>query len=136
MPDIDPNTAALLYVFVPIVGAFLISMLFYSWINRTGRQSEGFSPVVASILTAPPLACAYFILVTTDFDNIRSAFVGISSGLILFVPVFLILTPLLIAYLCGWFRRTRGGGMILGTAFLTCLVLELLLLSVVLGHTS
>jgi hypothetical protein len=77
------DIAAALRIFLPFVGAFLASRLIYGWISKTGRQSAGFSPTVASILTTPLLAFAYWTGSTRVFMavDVKDASVMIGKDL-------------------------------------------------------
>jgi hypothetical protein len=128
LPPIDANTAALMHIFLPIVVGFFGSRLIYGWVNKAGLQSPGFSPTVASILTTPLLAFAYYTLVTKDFihGSIRNELYRMSFDLVLFGPIILVLSPLLAIYLRGGFRRRKMFGIILCGAALIFVILEFL----------
>jgi hypothetical protein len=137
-PVVEREIAAALRILVPLVAAFLFSRLFYGWISRTGRQSAGFSPTVASILTTPLLAFAYWTGSTRPFIavNVEDAFVMIGKDMILFGPVLLILVPLLVSYLRGRFREGRMSGAVLCAVAVGSVILECIGLVLLFGHTS
>jgi len=137
-PVIERELAAALRILLPFVGAFLVSRLIYGWISRTGRQSAGFSPTVASILTTPLLTFAYWTGSTRVFmaGDVKDAFVMIGKDLILFSPVFLILTPLLLIYLRGRFQEGRMTRVALCAAAVGSVILECIGLYLLFGHTS
>jgi hypothetical protein len=128
LPPIDTNTAAELRVFLPFVAGFLASRLVYGWVNKADLQSAGFSPTVASIVTAPLLAFAYYILATKDFihGSISNELHRMLDDLVLFGPIFLVLLPLLAIYLRGGFRRKKMFGIILCAAAVALAILEFL----------
>jgi hypothetical protein len=135
---VERDIAAALRIFLPFVGAFLASRLIYGWISKTGRQSADFSPTVASVLTTPLLAFAYLTGSMRVFvaGNMRDLFIMIGKDLVLFGPVFLVLTPLLVTYLRGGFRERRMSGTVLGAAAVGCVILEFVGLYLIFGHTS
>lgn len=138
LPSIDRNTAVVLEVVVPLIAAFLISLLLYSWINNSGRQSVGFSPVVAAVLTAPLLEFAYFAVSTTSFTSggIGDQLPGIFLWSIVFGPSLLVLAPLLVIYLRGGFRKTKAASVILSLATVACLALNCLWIYFFFGFSS
>jgi hypothetical protein len=103
---IDPF---MLHVVLPFPVAFLASRLFYGRARKAGRQSESFSPTVASILVTPLLAVAYYLLAALHYAGIAMLLVG----LVLSAPIIVPLLPLLVIYLRGGFRRKRIFGVIL-----------------------
>jgi hypothetical protein len=126
LSPIDANTAALWHIFLPIVVGFLASRLIYGWVNKAGLQSAGFSPTVASILTTPLLAIAYYVLAATDFihGGIRDQFHRMLPLLVLFAPMILVQSPLLAIYLCGGFRKKKIFGIILCAATVALVIFE------------
>lgn len=137
-PVIDQNTAARLHIFLPFVGALLVSCIIYVWLNKTGRLFAGFSPTVASILTAPLLAAFYFILSTKDFvrGSMGTSLARTLSDFVLLGPLLLILSPLLLIYLRGGFPRRRVTDVMLCVATLAGLFLEVLWLYLLFGRKS
>jgi hypothetical protein len=112
LPSIDPDTAAALHIFLPLPVGFLASRLGYGWIKETGLQSAGFSPTLASLLTAPLLAIVYYPLALTGFGHAQirdvvSALVFVD--LVLFAPTVVTVTTLLAIYLGGGLRTKRAG---------------------------
>ena len=129
LPSLDAKTAAPLHVFLPFVAGFLASRLIYGWINNAGLQSSGFSPTVASTLTAPLLACDYYILLAGFFPGyfrIEMMLADMIFVFVLFAPIILPLTPLLSIYLCGGFRRKKIFGTILCAAAVASVIFEFL----------
>lgn len=125
--SIDQSTADWFHFLLLLVGGFIASYFIYVWLNKIGRQFAGFSPTVASLLTAPLLAYSYYIFSTKDFirGTIERQITRMILELVfLFGPIFLVLSPLLVIYLCGGFPRTRMTGIMLGAASLICLLLE------------
>jgi hypothetical protein len=129
MPPIDTNTAVLLHVFLPFVVGFLASRLIYGWVRKAGVQSAGFSPTVATILTTPLLACAYYALLTgflPGYFGMKVALNKMGFVLVLFGPIILPITPLLTIYLRGGFRRKKMFGVVLCAAAVAFVILEFL----------
>ena len=126
-------------VILPFVVAFLVSrLLIYSWMGRTASNS-GFSPTVASILSAPILAAIYFSALAAGV-GIGPAIIYDTSGNIVFrlafslflfwAPILFILAPLLVIYLVMAFRRKKAMSPIVPlVATITCLVLQFFWLS-------
>ena len=114
---------------------FLASRLLYEWINRAGLQSAGFSPTVASTLTAPLLACVYYALLvglSPAYYGIWPLLVKAFAVLVLCAPIILPLSPLLVIYLCGGFRTKKIFGVIvcaLAVCFVTAEFIGLYLLA-------
>jgi hypothetical protein len=89
--------------------AFLASRLIYGWVNRAGLQPAGFSPALASVLTAP-------ILVFVVYSVLLRIFYGTSIGdwlatvfrLLLIAPIIPVLALLLAVYLRGGFGGKKG----------------------------
>lgn len=137
LPSIDQNTAVWLHILLSFAGAFLASYMIYGWLDKTGRQSAGFSPTVASILTTPILAASYGILITKDFSrgSFGNELTRMLFELFFLGPIFLVLPPLLAIYLRGGFLRIRMAGMMLGAATLICLLLQGLWLDYLLDHS-
>jgi hypothetical protein len=136
-PSINADEAALLHIFLPFIIGFMGSRLIFGWVNRAGLQSAGFSPTVASILSTPILAFAYYALATSGFNYGISgnAFLLMLSSIAIFAPIFLVLPPLLALYLRGRFRqRKKVAGVLLAAA--TCLILEFVWLDYLFGHES
>ena len=94
---------------MPFPVGLLASSLFYGRIKRNGQQAESFSPTVASILTTPLLAVAYYLLVGAYFAGLPMLVVG----LVLSAPTTVSLLPLVVIYLRGGFRRKRIFGTVL-----------------------
>lgn len=137
MPRIDTNTAVLLHIFLPFVVGSLASRLIYGWVNSAGLQSPGFSPTVASILTTPLLACAYYMLLAgflPGYFGIEVALYKMGFVLVLFGPLILPLSPLLAIYLRGGFRRKKMFGIILCAAAVAFVILEFLGLYLLADH--
>jgi len=125
---IDANTAALWHVFLPFVVGFIASRMIYGWVNKAGLQSAGFSPTVASILTTPLLAIAYYVLAASDFihGSIRDEFRRMLPLLVLFAPMLLVQSPLVAIYLRGGFRKEKIFGIILCGVTVALVILEFL----------
>ena len=134
----DANTAALLHIFLPFVVGFFASRLIYGWIKKAGLQAADFSPMVASFLTAPLLACAYYILATKDFirGDIGNLFHRLSSDLVLFGPIILVLLPLLTIYLWGKFPRKKMIDVTLCASAVVVVISEFVWLSCLVGDGS
>jgi uncharacterized membrane protein YqaE (UPF0057 family) len=124
--SINAEEVALLHIFSPFVIGFLASRLFFGWVSRAGFQSVGFSPTVASILTTPILAVCYYLSVIGDFfsGEIRNAMMRLLMSTLFFIPILLILPPLLVLYLRGTFRRRTLTNLALCAATAACLCLE------------
>jgi len=105
---------------MPFPIGFLASRLLYGRIKKAGRQAESFSPTVASILTTPLLAVAYYILVGVHYAGPAM----LAIGLVLSVPITVPLTPLLVIYLRGGFRRKRIFGIILAIISVVVVILQ------------
>jgi quinol-cytochrome oxidoreductase complex cytochrome b subunit len=111
--SIDKDTTTLLYVILLFVGGFLVTRLFYGWIDRAGLQSADFSPTLASILTMPILAFVCGVLGAIDFvgdtigDALLQVLIGSMLAIMLFAPVIPVLSVLLIIYFCGGFRGRK-----------------------------
>lgn len=136
-PEFDRDMAAMLGTFLPFVGAFLVSRLIYGWISKAGHQSASFSPNVASFLTTPLLAFAYWIVSERLFmaGNVKDvSVVIIVQDLLLFGPVFLVLVPLLVIYLRGGFREMSG--IVLCAAAVAIVIVEFIGLFLLFAHTS
>lgn len=128
------EVATLLHVSLPFAIGFLASLLFYRWVNRTGMQSAGFSPTVASILSTPIIAVSYFSFIysfvayrflATNFRVIGSEMLVGLMRMVFFLPILLILPPLLVFYLRGAFRRRRTiSKVLLCTATVASLILQ------------
>jgi hypothetical protein len=108
------------HVVMPFPIGFLASRLLYGRIKKAGRQAESFSPTVASILTTPLLAVAYYILVGVHYAGPAM----LAIGLVLSVPITVPLTPLLVIYLRGGFRRKRIFGIILAIISVVVVILQ------------
>lgn len=106
LPAVDPF---MWHVVLPFPIALLASRLVYDRIKKAGRQAESFSPTVASILTTPLLAIAYYIMVGVHYAGPAM----LAIGLVLSAPITVPLSPLLLLYLRGGFRRKRIFGIIL-----------------------
>jgi hypothetical protein len=118
LPTVDP---VLLHVVLPIPIGLLASRLFYGWVSKAGLQSEGFSPTVATILTTPLLAVAYFILATMVYTGGHDPFLLIFLFLVLFAPIVIPLSPLLTIYLRG---GLQGKGVILSATSVAFVALQ------------
>jgi hypothetical protein len=113
-----------------VVSAFLIGLvaarLVYGRTKTAFGQSASFSPMIATIITAPLLAVACIILETTDFVR-GSAELEFRRGLndvVVFWPAILGFSALLAAYNRGWPYFLRGR-MIL-VSYVTILVVQYL----------
>jgi hypothetical protein len=115
------------HVVMPFPIGFLASRLLYGRIKKAGRQAESFSPTVASILTTPLLAVAYYILVGVHYAGPAM----LAIGLVLSVPITVPLTPLLVIYLRGGFRRKRIFGIILAIISVVVVILQFAALFIV-----
>jgi hypothetical protein len=136
-PSINADEAALLHIFLPFIVGFLACRLLFGWVNSAGRQSAGFSPTVASILSTPVLAFTYYALVSSGFNYgiTGNAFLRMLLSMALFAPIFLVLPPLLALYLRGRFRQPKKvAGVLLAAA--TCLIVEFIWLDYLLGRDS
>jgi hypothetical protein len=129
LPRIDIETAVALHAFMPFIVGFLVSRWIYGQVNKAGLQSAGFSPTVASILTAPLLACAYYymlLLGLAGYSRIRLILYQMGFVLVCFGPIILPLSPLLVIYLRGGFRRKEIYGVMLCVAAVALVILEFL----------
>jgi hypothetical protein len=123
-PVIDEKTA--LFIVMPVPVALLASRLLYGWIKRTGRQSERFSPAVASILTTPLLVMAWYDLAMADVFHMGIVNALIRSGvlLVVFSPIVIPLATLLAIYLLGGFRTKRSFGVLLSATSVAAVILQ------------
>jgi hypothetical protein len=111
---------------LPFPIGLLASRMFYGRAKKVGRQSESFSPTVASILTTPLIAVAYYLLAGMCYAGLAMLFVG----LVLSAPIIVSLSPLLVIYLRGGFRRKRIFGVILAVTSVVVVVLQFVALYV------
>jgi hypothetical protein len=126
-----------LVYFLGMTIAFGAGRLFYGWVEKADLQSPGFSPSLASLLTAPIVAFACYVLAFIVFGMIDFVNNPIREGLLhsaiflLIVVAFLILvapiipfsSALLAIYLRGGLRKRVR---ILWGAAASLLVLEFL----------
>jgi hypothetical protein len=115
LPAIDPF---MWHVILPFPIGLLASRLSYGRIKS--RQAESFSPAVASILTTPLLAVAYYIMVGVHYAGPAM----LAVGLVLSAPITVPLLPLLLIYLGGGFRRKRIFGIILAVISVVVVTLQ------------
>ena len=108
------------HVVMPFPIGFMMSRLVYGRIKRVDRQAENFSPMVASMLTTPLLAVAYYIVIGVHYAGLAMLFVG----LVLSAPITVPLLPLLLIYLRGGFRRRRIFGIILAVISVVVVILQ------------
>ena len=112
---------------LPFILAFLASrFLIYPWVNNVGFQSPGFSPTVASILSAPILAAVHFcsLGVDTIHNTIEGTLTLIITSILLFSPTFLVLSPLLVIYLVRSFQQKPTSNVLLFAATVCCSALQ------------
>jgi hypothetical protein len=117
LPAIDPF---MWHVIMPFPVGLLASRLFYGRIKAVGRQSESFSPMVASILTMPLLAVAYYIMIGVRYAGPAM----LAVGLVLSAPITVPLLPLLVIYLRGAFQRKRIYGIVLAAISVVVVALQ------------
>jgi hypothetical protein len=117
LPSVDPF---MWHVVMPFPIGFTMSRMLYGRIKGAGRQAENFSPTVASMLTTPLLAVAYYILIGVHYAGLAMLFVG----LVLSAPITVPLLPLLLIYLRGGFRRRRIFGIILAVISVVVVILQ------------
>ena len=108
------------HVVLPFPIGLLASRLFYGRIKSVGRQGENFSPAIASILTTPLLAVAYYVLVGMYYAGPAMSVIG----LVLSMPITIPLLPLLVVYLRGGFRRKRIAGFVLAVISVVVVTLQ------------
>ena len=108
------------HVVMPFPTGLVASRLFYGRIKKAGLQAENFSPTVASMLTTPLLAVAYYIVIGVHYAGLAMLFVG----LVLSAPITVPLLPLLLIYLRGGFRRKGIFGIILAVISVIVVILQ------------
>lgn len=131
LPHIDIATAAALHAFLPFIVGFLASRFIYGWVSKAGLQSAGFSPTVASILTAPLLACGYYymlLLGLAGYSRIRLILYQLGFVLVGCGPIILPLSSLLVIYLRGGFRSKKIYGVMLCAAAVAFVILDFIVL--------
>jgi hypothetical protein len=108
---------------VPFVIAFLLSRAaLYAWMNRTRWRPAGFSALAASMMSALILTAAFLCIYAIVIDYRYLASVrNLVFLIMLFVPVFLAITPMLVG--ASRFHR-RTSPLLLYAAMCACLILQ------------
>jgi len=133
------EVAALLHIFGPFVLGFFANWLFYRWVESTGRQSAGFSAIVAATLTTPPLVAIFFVSAKNlmgGFDAIPLRLYHMIRDLQFFLPMVVVPGALLVGYLLGGFRKKRVHGAALCVVAIAAVLLDLVGLYFLLAHES
>ncbi len=139
--SLTADQALLVQFFLPFIIAFMASFLIYGWMWSAGIQSGSFSPGVAAVLSTPIFAFLYHSLFTIAHVTIntpKNSALRVALSAIFFAPTYIILPPLLILYLRGFFHQGRVYvvRVWLCTATCICQTLQALWLYTLFTHTS
>jgi hypothetical protein len=122
------GSAAWLKIILPFAISFPLGrLLIYAWMRKIDLQSPDFSPAASSVMSAPILTSIYFTLIFSLHSlGVRSLFVLVIM-LVVFLPTFLFLSPLLAMYLFRAVRREElASRALLCAATLSCLIAQFL----------